>query len=272
MVACFLGLSLLAAPPAPKGTLVIVGGGGFPAEVRAAFLTAAGGKSAVIGVIPTASSEPEAVLADWKEDLARDGITCVPLDVRSRSQSSDPVLLETARRCTGFWLSGGDQNRLGEKVAGTPLHALLLQRYAEGAVVGGTSAGAAAMPRRMLTGEDHLGQEALTELGPQAYRTREGLGFLPDHCLVDQHFLRRSRQNRLFSLLLDEPGALAFGIDEATALVVSAGKATVVGDRAVMVFDGRGMRTGSNGTFRHLKLHLLRKGEGMDLTTRALLP
>jgi len=271
-----LGLALLGAPPArldaPKGTLVIVGGGGFPDDVREAFLQACGGPGAVIGIIPSASSEPAARLAEWKADLAKAHITLVPLDIRRRAQSDDPALLKAASRCTGFWFSGGDQSRIGDWIVGTRLHDVLRQRYAEGAAVGGTSAGAAIMSQTMLTGEDRQGKETLADLAPGAYRTRPGMGFLPSHCVVDQHFLRRNRQNRLFSILLDHPGALGLGIDEATALVVKDGQARVLGERAVMVFDGQGMASQVPGTFRDLRLHLLRKGQGIDLATRALLP
>jgi cyanophycinase len=133
--------------------------------------------------------------------------------------------------------------------------------------VGGTSAGAAIMSRTMLTGEDRQGKEALSEFGPGAYRTREGMGFLPERVIVDQHFLRRSRQNRLFSVVMEHPDHLGLGIDEATALVVKDGRATVVGKRSVMVFDPAGMSL-NGASFRDLRIHLLRAGQSIDLATR----
>jgi len=66
---------------------------------------------------------------------------------------------------------------------------------------------------------------------------------------------------------MERPDHLGLGIDEATALVVKEGKATVVGDRSVMVFDPAGMTL--NGTaFRDLKVHVLRAGQAIDLATR----
>jgi cyanophycinase len=262
-----LGLSLTAAPP--RGTLVIVGGGGTAPDIEQAFLQACGGKGARIGIIPTASSEPDAALAGWKKDLDAVGATMVSLDVRAREDSSRPELLEAARTCTGFWFSGGDQSRIGDKIVGTPLHQLLLARYQEGAGVGGTSAGAAIMSRAMLTGEDLNGKEQLVEMGPGAYKTREGMGFLPEHVLIDQHFLRRSRENRMLSLIMGAPGALGFGIDEATALVVKDGVATVAGRRGVLVFDSKGMAL-QGESFRDLRIHFLRRGQAIDLGTRKL--
>ncbi len=258
-----------AAPP--KGTLVIVGGGGMPQDILDAFLLASGGKGGVVGIIPTSTSDPKGALREWKADLDKAGLVFVPLDVRTREDASKPELLERAQRCTGFWFSGGDQNRVGDKIVGTPLQQVILARYEAGAGIGGTSAGAAIMSKIMLTGDDRNGKEALSEFGPGAYRTREGMGFLPAGVIVDQHFLRRNRQNRLFSLIMEHPDHLALGIDEATALVVKDGRATVVGQRSVMVFDPAGMKV-QGGSFRDLRIHVLRPGQAIDLSTREVAP
>lgn len=263
-----------AAPPAaapPKGTLVIVGGGGSTPEIAQAFYQGAGGKGGVVGIIPTSTSDPDGALKEWKTDLAKAGMEMVALDVRAREDASRPVILEAARRCTGFWFTGGDQGKVRDKIVGTPLQKLIQEKYREGAAVGGTSAGAAIMSRIMIEGEDRFGKLALSEFGPGAYRTGEGMAFLPDHVIVDQHFLRRGRQNRLFSLVMEHPGHLGLGIDETTALVVKDGRATVVGKRAVMVFDSAGMVAKGEG-FRNLAIHLLRAGESIDLASRKLQP
>jgi cyanophycinase len=191
----------------------------------------------------------------------------VPLDVRKREDSLRPELLDAARRCTGFWFTGGDQSRVGDAIVGTPLQTLLRERYEAGAAIGGTSAGAAIMSKVMLTGDDRNGKEALSEFGPGAYKTREGMGFLPANVVVDQHFLRRGRENRLFSVIMDHPDCLGLGIDEATALVVKDGQARVLGKRSVMVFDPAGM-TLKGASFQNLRIHVLKAGQAIDLTTR----
>jgi cyanophycinase len=266
-----LSTILFAGRPSPKGTLVIVGGGGEPQAILDAFYKASGGPGGVVGVVTTATEDPEGALKEWQDDLDKVGLTLIPINVRSREQASLPDLLEKAQRCTGFWFTGGDQNRVGDQVVGTPLHALIKARYEAGACIGGTSAGAAIMSKVMLTGDDRLGKEALSEFGPGAYRTREGMGFLPERVIVDQHFLRRGRENRLFSLIMDHPDYLGLGIDESTALVVKDGRAVVVGDRSVMVFDPS--RLSVNGSsFRNLQIHVLRAGQSIDLVSRKVSP
>jgi cyanophycinase len=267
----FLFLAGCCMGAAPKGTLVIVGGHGTTPEIMDAFLKGAGGRGGIIGIIPTATIDPEGELKDWAEALPPHGITLVPLDVRKREDSSTPAMLEAAAKCTGFWFSGGDQARVGDKIVGTPLQKVILERYRAGAVVGGTSAGAAIMSKTMLVGEDIFGKLELREMGKDAYITREGMGFLPPGVIVDQHFIKRGRENRLLSIVMTYPDHLAIGIDETTALVVRNGVGTVFGASGVLVFDPAGMKQ-SHGGFEGLRLHYLRKGGTIDLATRKVKP
>ena len=65
-----------------------------------------------------------------------------------------------------------------------------------------------------------------------------GLGLL-DNVIVDQHFLRRQRNNRLVSAVLDRPTLVGVGIDEATAVIFTGTEMEVVGKSAVVVVDAR---------------------------------
>lgn len=260
-----LFFAALAALPliAQRGTLVIAGGGKLPPRIYETFVEAAGGKGARIAVLPAASGEPRESAAAMVDRLKALGAVPVVLDPRTRAEAE--ALAAEASRCQGFWFTGGDQRRIHDRVVGTALHRAVGQAYQEGAAVGGTSAGAAAMSRIMLEGQDDV-----SETAPGTYKTIPGLGLLPG-CIVDQHFLRRNRQNRLVSLAMDHPGTLGFGIDEATALVVKNGAARVLGERKVMVFDNAPMRLVGEG-FRDLRVHLLTRGQGFDLKTRKPLP
>jgi cyanophycinase len=90
---------------------------------------------------------------------------------------------------------------------------------------------------------------------------RAGLGLLPN-VILDQHFIKRQRQNRLFGLILRHPGRLGLGVDEGSALLVRDNRhAEVVGQAPVMVVDGREER-GS------LVVSLLRPGDRFDIKKR----
>lgn len=255
----------------PKGTLVIAGGGRLPATIEAAFVASAGGQGARIAVLPAASEEPNESAQTMVVRLRQLGAVPMVVDPRSRAESEAWGQRKETATCTGFWFTGGDQNRIADLIGDTSLHRLIRAAYQSGGAVGGTSAGAAIMSKIMVTGKDRLGQEALSEFGPGAYRTRDGLAFLPERVLVDQHFLRRGRENRLISLIMDHPDHLAMGIDESTALVVKDGKASVIGDRSVMVFDPSGWSL-DGAAFRDLRIHVLRAGQTIDLTTRKVVP
>jgi len=249
---------------APKGTLVIVGGGKLPPSVIEAFVAASGGKGAVIGVLPTASGVAGESFEAMREHLKPLGVEVKLLAVKTRLDAERPHILEAAKSCTGFWFTGGDQRRIHDAVVGTSLHRVIAEGFRTGASVGGTSAGAAAMTRIMIEGTDNLAETA-----PGSYKTIEGLGFLRG-CIVDQHFLRRSRHNRLLSLVMEHPDHLALGIDEETALVVKGDQFRVVGNRRVIAYDPGSLKT-KQGSFRDLRVHLLAAGQGMDLITRSVL-
>jgi cyanophycinase len=137
---------------------------------------------------------------------------------------------------------------------GTPIEAAIHERYRAGAVIGGTSAGAAVMSDPMITGDERrLGGNRPPSDSTQAFLTIDrgnivtaaGFGLLPA-AIVDQHFVRRKRHNRLISLVLEHPERIGAGIDESTALLVTPdGRWHVLGESVVVVYDARQARTTS---------------------------
>jgi cyanophycinase len=231
---CALHSALLApaAAPPPAGALVIVGGGRIPDDVRRRFVELAGGRSARLVVIPTASASADAAdaarqyLPVW-EKLGAAGVEL--LHTRRRAVADSDAFVGPLRRATGVWLSGGDQSRLTAAYRGTAVQRELRRLVARGGVVGGTSAGAAVMGEVMITG------------GRREATTAGGLGLLPG-VLIDQHFLRRDRFDRLRHALARHPGQVGVGIDEATAVVVRGGRLSVLGESYVLVCLPDGVR------------------------------
>jgi hypothetical protein len=157
-------------------------------------------------------------------------------------------------------------------------------RFRAGAVVGGTSAGAAVMSDSMITGNQFWPGMTVAVDSPSFSRITRGsieivpgLGFVHT-AIVDQHFIRRQRENRLFSVVLERPSLLGVGIDEGTALKVTPdGKWTVMGRSSVMVLDARHSRVtqsqaGSLGAVG-IRVSLLPSGSTYDPRTgEATLP
>jgi cyanophycinase len=272
-----------ASPGAAAGHLVIVGGGPRPAAIMEHFLELAGGPGqARIAVVPMASSEAEETGRELVEEMLELGAAEAFSLLLTRAEAGE----EAARRLegvTGVWFSGGDQNRHTAALKDTPVEAALHELYRQGAVLGGTSAGAAIMSAIMITGDEQRpggerpSTEAFITIDRENIVTAPGFGFL-DNAIVDQHFVRRKRHNRLLSLVLEHPELIGVGIDEATALVVQPGGVwQVIGNSSVVVYDPRGGQVtaaaepvlGAAG----LRLHLLPPGSTFNPATgEAALP
>lgn len=208
----------------PGGTLLLVGGGSIPDPVRRRFIELAGGPAARVLVIPAAADgdEPTRVhytLAPWR-DL---GIgTFDVLHAHSRDEADSPAFVAPIEKATGVWFGGGQQGWLAERYVGTLVQTKVRELLSRGGVVGGTSAGAAIASRVMIRGGREHPEEGT------------GLGFLDD-VVIDQHFLRRNRVNRLLEMIALHPDQVGVGIDESTALVISLKdrKGRVMGDSYV---------------------------------------
>jgi len=229
------------------GSLVICGGGGLPEELKERFVQLAGGRKARIVVIPTAHPSADAPDADKDLDVWKAlGVASVRLlHTRSREKANDPAFVEPLSHATGVWLGGGDQTRLTEPYLGTEVEKHLKGLLDRGGVIGGISAGAAAMTHIMIAS----GRTKATE--------GEGFDFLPG-AVIDQHFMMRNRLKRLLDLLARHPGLVGFGIDERTALVVRGKRLSVIGDSYVMACV-----PGSEG--RPPRMEVLKRGDYADL-------
>jgi cyanophycinase len=266
----FAALSLLVPAPGealpPVEThLVIVGGGERPPLAVGRLVEWAGGPSAHLLVVTWASGEPAESCEAMLEDLRSHGpgeALCAPhaaLDAEGRALPLGPAqkaeTLLRLGRATGIFFTGGDQGRIMDVLADEVLLRAVVARFRAGVVVGGTSAGAAVLSPLMITGEGDF-----SVIDGDQVEVREGLGLLPG-VIVDQHFVKRQRENRLFGLVLEHPELRGVGIDEGTALLVTGGRrGEVVGRGPVVLVDAQGPD--------RLLVRLLRAGETVDLTRR----
>ncbi len=216
------------ATPNTPGPVIAVGGGGTTDAIISKTLSLSGGKDAIVAVLPQSSEAEDAGDSSVKMWLDAGAKKAFKVDFADRAKAK--ALLESA---TLIWMPGGDQNRFMKVIAGTGLDDVIRARHRAGVAVGGTSAGAAVLSKSMITG--HADLQSLT-----AGKTviAPGLGLLTD-VIVDQHFLRRQRQNRLMSAVLERPEQLGVGIDEATAAFFHNGTIQVLGKSAVVVIDAR---------------------------------
>jgi cyanophycinase len=238
-----------------RGHLLIVGGGQQPPALVSRFVELAGGPGrARIAVLPMASGEPEVSGRDKADELRGLGAETFVLQL-TREQAMTDSAARLLDGVTGIWFTGGDQSRVTPVLLGSPVLQAIRARWRAGAVVGGTSAGAAVMPDSMLTGNqfrpgvDTAGyyEDEYPTVARRTIQVVPGLGFVHD-AIIDQHFIRRERHNRLLAAVLERPSLLGVGIDEGTAIEVGPdGRWTVRGASAVVIYDARRARITSSG-------------------------
>lgn len=257
-----------------RGQLVIIGGAEEKegeCKILREFVRRAGGVKARIAVMTAATSLPREVGDNYVRVFERLGAEDVQVvNTERREDASDSRYLEIIENCTGVFFTGGDQARITDLLKDTEIDAAIHRRYAEGIVVGGTSAGAAMMPDEMIIeGDSETNPRVdVVAMGP-------GMGFLPG-IVVDQHFAQRGRLGRLISALAQQPAVLGLGIDENTAIIVNGDEFEVVGEGAVTVIDET-EKTHDNidGLLKDealavcgAKLHILPHGYRFNLKTR----
>jgi cyanophycinase len=242
-------------------------GGAAGEGLLARFVALAGGASADIVVIATASGEPDVVENEHVEVFTRLGAGSVrPLRLTTRADANavDPAVLESA---TGVFFTGGDQLRIAAVLGGTRADLLLQSLVLQDRILlAGTSAGAAMMSGAMIVGGDGPGVTA------DAVHTCPGLEFLPG-VLVDMHFAERGRLNRLLSAVALYPHELGLGIDEDTAILADGDRFEVLGSGAVTVVDAgtaTDIRVPATGpiALAGARIHVLPAGCSFELSGR----
>jgi cyanophycinase len=263
------------APNAASGHLVIVGGGPIPDAINRRFFDLAGGAGkARIVVLPMASESGAQSGAEKAASFVRMGAASAVSMQLTRGDAGADSVARMLGQATGIWFPGGDQNRLAAAILGTAALDSIRSRYRNGAVVGGTSAGAAVMSDPMIGGDERRPGGTRPDT-TQNWITIDrddvilvpGFGLLPG-VAVDQHFLRRRRHNRLISVVLERPTVIGVGIDESTALVVpSRGPWEVIGASQAVIYDGRRAKvttTGSTLGGADVRIHVLPPGSRFD--------
>ncbi|HEX8391242.1 MAG TPA: cyanophycinase [Longimicrobium sp.] len=267
--------------PPRVGRLLVIGGAEDPEEgnwkILPHFVEMCGGADARIVVCSSPSGKPEEVADTYETIFNKLGVTEVfEAPIRDRHEAEAPELIEATQRATGIFFTGGDQLRLTALISGTSFCETIRERvFGDGLVVGGTSAGAAALSSVMIIGgrQDGTVRREDVSLAP-------GLGYWRD-TVIDTHFNQRGRVSRLMAIFAHNPNVIGIGIDENTAVdLVPGDRFTVVGAGAVMVFNGRVSHSSAPDAsddetlaITDAVIHTLPAGYGFDLRTkRPLMP
>lgn len=260
---------------ATRGTMILIGGSEDKIGARiilSEVARRAGDGTFVVASI--ASEEPERQWERYHKVFTELGVTRLKhLAITEREEVLNPDVATIFDDATAVFFTGGDQVKIASKIGGTELFTRLRERYAEGALLAGTSAGASAMGEAMLVSRGPLEESHKVE---GAFYMTRGLGLISD-LVIDQHFAQRARIERLIGAIAENPGVLGVGIDEDTGIIVEpTGVMRVIGTGAVYVADGRGIThtnvsekaKGHTLSLFDVALHVLNHGTGLDMRTR----
>lgn len=289
-----------------KGNLLIAGGalGSSNSSVYNKFINLAGGKQAKIGIVPAASTKFDSS-SQFKGDLVKYGVKAENIEIlpisnhdfkgTSENESSwkpnmnNEKIAQKVKGLTGIWFVGGDQTMItgslrNENGSDSKVLQAIWDTYKKGAVLGGTSAGAAIMSNTMLAGGDSYGAlsygftdtyDDMTqqEQGP-AY-LEKGLGFF-QYGLVDQHFDNKARLGRLIATAYEKgnKNQLSYGIDEDTAMVVNnkEKQIEVVGRGGITLVDLAKVQTNDKfpSDYKNIVISCITPGDKVNITTKEI--
>lgn len=260
-----------------KGHLVIIGGV-HTTETSKKFVELAGGGNARIIIIPNAGSNPIKNSELHKKEFEELGAKADYLLFTKETADADSNL-KKMNWANAVYFLGGDQSDLTRDMLGTKLLQKVYDIYNNGGVVGGSSAGAAVMSEVMITGNELLNKDstsAFISIQKENIQTAKGFGFIKS-AIIDQHFLKRKRHNRLISLMCEHPNLIGIAIDESTAIVVFPDETfEVIGNNQVLVYDptnAKNIRTDKNGNLgiTNMKMHLLINGDKFDMKSKRVI-
>ncbi len=259
-------------PGAGHSKLLIHGGGKSSQDYTRRGLDLCGGSGARVVLVPYAAVSPDKPDDDqegplgskeFNESYSKLWIEAGASNVIVLNLTDEPGSIAALKEADYIFFGGGDQVGLMKWMHKLPtvMHAIR-QRHEEGALVGGMSAGAAAMSKLMIEGGDTADVKAIRSKGTLI---SDGLGFWPE-VITDQHFVKRQRFARLVSAVLDNPRTPGVAIDEATTVLVSDGEFEVFGEGNVVVFDARKSKVksaseGENQSATGVRMSVLRAGD-----------
>lgn len=235
--------------------LLVIGGGKRTPDILAKIAEQSGNEKGKLLVIPWAGGEQQDYFEAFKKDIEKvSSIQLIKASFRPLNEQTKLEFLQQLKEATGVFFTGGDQNRVMEVLKDESLLKALQEKYNGGTLFSGTSAGTAIMSKVMITGEGDL-----KVLDGSKIETKDGLGLLTE-VIVDQHFIKRQRQNRLLGLVLKYPNLLGMGIDEDTAVFVKDNRTgEILGDSQVLIFDAKK---------EPMRVFFLKKGDKFDLQKR----
>ncbi len=261
-----------------QGRLIAIGGNEDKSEqllVLKRMVKEIGKADFQVGIITTASQEPEQRARDYQQVFTTLGASQITiLDIRDRTQANDPEISSSLNGLDLIFLTGGDQLRLTTILGGSKVLDAIHECLEAGALIAGTSAGAAVFSDTMIY--EGSSEEGLVK---GKVLTTSGFGFV-ENIVFDTHFMARGRLGRLIQIVTTNPTCFGVGLGEDSGVVFSDGETMeVIGSGQVVIVDGseighsniRDIQLGGPIAVENVKIHSLVSGYGFDFKHRRFL-
>src|SRR6476620_4944277 len=217
----------------PRGTVIVVGGGGMGPEIYSRFIEAAGGPDALIIDVPTAGGDTVYTqnapgTRGWKLAGAKNVYV---LHTNARKLADSDSFAAIVAKAGGAWLEGGRQFHLWDSYGATKTEKAFHDLLARGGVVGGSSAGASILGSFMVRGAPSNDNFIMYYPGyEKAFAFLRNTG-------VDQHVVARERLPDLADSIIPRfPDLLGISEDEGTAWFIRGDTGTIVGRNKAFVY------------------------------------
>lgn len=219
------------------GSLIAIGGNEDKANnllVLKRVVEEIGKKKFKVVVITTASEEPTKRATEYREVFTKLGASKIEvLSIKKRTEANDDKFVELLENVDLIFIGGGDQLRLTTIIGGSKLLLAIQKCLENGALIAGTSAGAAVFSDTMIY--EGKSEEGLVKGG---VLTTSGFGFV-ENIVFDTHFLVRGRIGRLVQIVTTNPTCIGVGIGEDSGVILRGnGTMEVIGTGQVVIVDG----------------------------------
>src|SRR5574341_366438 len=194
------------------GYLLLEGGAEFGGRMRDPDLRAielAGGFEAPIRIIPTAAAPDHNHQRAgnngirWFQSLGAKDVTSIP--VIDKASANDEKLAQTLREAKLIYMLGGFTHYLGQMLKDSPVWQAAIEAFQQGAVIGGSSAGAMVMCEFYYD--------------PIAGRVHQWLNLVSNSLVLPHH--DTFGKSWAPKLLQQIPAVTLIGIDEQTGMIAS---------------------------------------------------
>lgn len=219
--------------PLREGTLVLAGDGRPPRDAVERFLEAAGGKDARIVVVSNGQRNPTDADVAFGQELRDAGAANVThLNTDDHTEWLKEDLIAALKDARGIWVTGDGALQLVDLLVDTPAEKLLADLFAQGGVLGGSSAGASILGQYLIP----AAASPSPNLAAEGYE--RGIGLLSG-VAIDRR-LAAEPENRaaaLSNLRPAHPQLIGVGLERESAVIFRGATMQVLGGRNVTVID-----------------------------------